>query len=74
MCMHASSINLMKKRTRQQQFPIFFTSSLFISVTKEFSFNILKTISLKIEKKTSIEAQSEVHALVHKTSESHLAD
>ena len=59
----------MKKRTRQQQFPIFFTSSLFISVTKKFSFNILKTISLKIEKKTSIEAQSEGHALVDKTSE-----
>ena len=36
--------------------------------------NILKTISLKVEKKTSIEAQSEVHALVHKKSESHLAD
>ena len=34
-----------KERTRQQQFPIFFTSSLFISVTKKFSFNILKTIS-----------------------------
>ena len=68
----------MKKRTRQQQFPIFFTSSLFISKTKKFSFNILKTISLKIEKKTSIdsciEAQSEGHALVDKTSESHLAD
>ena len=32
----------MKERTRQQQFPIFFPSSL-----------------LKIEKKTSIEAQSE---------------
>ena len=60
----------MKKRTRQQQFPIFFT----LHVTKKFSFNILKTISLKIEKKTSIEAQSEGHALVHKTSESHLAD
>ena len=74
---HASSINLMKKRTRQQQFPIFFTSSLFISVTKKFSFNILKTISLKtvkIGKKSSIEAQSESHALVDKTSESHLAD
>ena len=68
-CVHASSINLMKKRTRQQQFPIFFTSSLFISVTKKFSFNIRKTISLKIEKKTSIEAQSEGHALVDKTSE-----
>ena len=68
-CVHASSINLMKKRTRQQQFLIFFTSSLFISVTKKFSFNILKTISLKIEKKTSIEVQSEGHALVDKTSE-----
>ena len=33
-----------------------------------------KTISLKIEKKTSIEAQSEGYALVnlHKTSEGHL--
>ena len=65
---HASSINLMKKRARQQQFPIFFTSSLFISVTKKFSFNIQKTIRLKIEKKTSIEEQSEGHALVDKTS------
>ena len=64
----------MKKRTRQQQFPIFFTSSLFISVTKTFSLNILKTISLKIEKKTSIAAQSEDRVLVDKTSESHLAD
>ena len=73
-CVHASSMNLMKKRTRQQQFPIFFTSSLFISATKTFSFNILKTISLKIEKKTSVEGQSEGHALVDKTSESHLAD
>ena len=34
----------------------------------------LKTISLKIEKKTNIEAQSKGHALVDKTSESHLAD
>ena len=30
-----------------------------LQVTKKFSFNILKTVSLKIEKKTSIEAQSE---------------
>ena len=35
---------------------------------------MLKTISLKIKKKTSIEEQSEGHALVHKTSESRLAD
>ena len=71
-CVHPSSINL--NGTRQRQFPIFFTYSLFISVTKKFSFNILKTISLKIEKKTSIETQSEGHTLVHKTSKSYLAD
>ena len=42
---------------------------------EEVSIQHTKTISLKIEKKTSIEAQSEGHALVnlHKTSESHLA-
>ena len=73
-CVHASSINVKGKRTRQQQFPIFFTPYLFISVTKKFSFNILKTISLKFENKTTIEAQSEDRALVDKTSESHLAD
>ena len=73
-CVHPSSINLMKKRTRKQQFPNFFISSLFISVTKKFSFNILKTISLKNENKTSIEAQSEGHAPVDQTGESHLAD
>ena len=39
-----------------------------LHVTKNFSFNILKTISLKIEKRTSIEEQSEGHALAHKTS------
>ena len=51
-CVHASSINLMEKRTRQQQFPIFFTESfsLFISVTKKFSFNILKTVKFKNRK------------------------
>ena len=30
-----------------------------LHVAKKFSFNILKTVSLKIEKKTTIEAQSE---------------
>lgn len=34
-----------------------FLHLLTLHVTKKFSFNILKTISLKIEKKTSIEAQ-----------------
>jgi len=45
-----------------------------LHVTKKFSFNILKKISLKIKKKTRIEEQSEGHALVHKTSESCLAN
>ena len=31
-CRHLSSVSLMKKRTRQQQFPIFFTSSLYEEV------------------------------------------
>ena len=31
-CMHLSSVSLTKKRTRQQQFPIFFTSSLYEDV------------------------------------------
>ena len=46
-----------------------------LHVTKKFSFNILKAVSLKIEKKTSIETQSLGHAPVslHKTRESHLA-
>ena len=45
-----------------------------LHVTKKFSFDILKTVSLKIEKKTSIETQSLGHAPVnlHKTRESHL--
>ena len=41
-------------------------------MTKTFSVNLLKTRSLKNEKKTSIEAQNEGHALVQKTSESSL--
>ena len=45
-----------------------------LHVAKKFSLNMLKTINLKTEKKTSIEEQSEGHALVHKTSESRLAD
>ena len=49
------------------------TISSFLHVTKKFLFNILKTKSLKIEKKSSIEAQSEDHAQVHKTSESYAA-
>ena len=54
-CRHLSSVSLMKKRTTIFNFPHLFT----IQVTKKCLFNILKTVSLKIGKKTSIEAQSE---------------
>ena len=76
-CVHASSIHLMKKTEEENETATisnFFTSVLFISVTKKFSFSVAKTISLKIEKKTTIEVQSEVHALVNRTSESHFTD
>ena len=48
-CMHLSSVSLlMKKRTRQQQFPIFFTSSLyeevFIQHTKKNEFKNRKLV------------------------------
>ena len=69
-CVHASSISEENETATISSFLHLFT----LHVTKRFSLNILKTTSLKIEKKSSIEAQSEYHALVHKTSESHLAD
>ena len=48
---------------------------LHFTCNEEVFIQHIKSISLKIEKKTSIEAQSEGHALVnlHQTSESHLA-
>ena len=41
------------------QQPFQFSSPVHFTGNEEVSFNILKTISLKVEKKTSIEAQSE---------------
>ena len=54
-CMHLSLVSLTKKRTRQQQFPIFFTSSLYEEVFIQHT----KNNEFKIETKTSIEEQSE---------------
>ena len=56
-------------------FRIYIGVHLHFTCNEEVFIQHTKTISLKIEKKTSIEAQSEGHALVnlHKTSESHLA-
>ena len=71
--MHAFQLNIKLNEENETATISNFLHLLTSHVTKKFSFNILKTISLKIEKKTSIEAQSEGHALVHKTSESHLA-
>ena len=68
-CVHAFKLNIKLNEENETATISNFLHLLTLHVTKKFSFNVLKTISLKIEKKTSIEAQSEGHALVHKTSE-----
>ena len=73
-CVHAFTISKLNGEENEAEAISNFLHHFTLHVTKKFSFNILKTISLKVEKKTSIEAQSEGHALVHKTSESQLAD
>ena len=57
--MYLSSVSLMKTEENEAATISDFLHLFTLHVTKKFSFNILKTISLKIEKKTSIEAQSE---------------
>ena len=57
--MYLSSVSLMKTEENEAATISNFLHLFTLHVTKKFSFNILKTISLKIEKKTSIEAQSE---------------
>ena len=73
-CVHAFKLNKLNEEENETATISNFLHLFTLHVTKKFSFNILKTISLKIKKKSSIEAQSEGHALVHKTSESHSAD
>ena len=57
--MHAFKLSELNEEENEtatiSNFPHLFT----LQVTKKFSFNILKTVSLKIEKKTSVEAQNE---------------
>ena len=73
-CMYAFKLSKLNEKEHETATISNFLHLFALHVTKNFSFNILQTISLKIEKKTSIEEQSEGHALVHKTSESRLAD
>ena len=72
-CMYAFKLSKLNEKEHETATISNFLHLLTLHVPK-FWFNILKTISLKIEKKTSIEEQSEGHALAQKTSESHLAD
>ena len=65
--MHAFYLSKLNEEGNETATISNFLHLLTLHVTKKFSFNILKTISLKIEKKTSIEAQSEGHALVNYT-------
>ena len=60
--MHLSSINEENETAAISSFLHLFA----LHVAMKFSFARLKTVSLKIEKKISIEAQSEGYARVHK--------
>ena len=73
-CVHAFELNKLNEDENETATISNFLQLFTLHVTKKCSFNLLKTISLKIKKKTSIEAHNEGHALVHKTSESHLAE
>ena len=58
-CVHALKLSKLNEEDNEtaaiSNFPHLFT----LHVAKNFSFNSLKTVSLKMEKKTSIEAQSQ---------------
>ena len=69
-CVHAFKLNKLNEEENETATISNILHLFTLHVTKKFSFNILNIISLKIEKKTSIEVQSEGHA----PSESHLAD
>ena len=71
--LHAFKLNKLKEEENETATISSFLHLFALHVTKKFSFNMLKTISLKLKKKTSIEEQSE-GALVQKTSESCLAN
>ena len=62
-CVHTFKLNKLNDEENESTTVSSFIHLFTLHVTKKFSFNILKIISLKIEKKTSIEAQRESHAL-----------
>ena len=75
-CVHAFKLNKVNEEDNEIATISSFLHLFTLHGTRKFSVNILKTVykwkSLQMEKKpTSIEAQSEGHALIHKTSESH---
>ena len=61
-CMHLSSIGFRRRERDSNNYTSHYLHLFTLHVTKKCSFNILKTISFKIEQKTTIEAQSEVKA------------
>ena len=72
-CVHVFKLSKLTEEENETATISNFLHLFTLHVTK-FLFNMLKTKSLKIEKKTRNEEQSEGHALVHKTSKSRLAD
>ena len=58
-CVHAFKLSKLNEEENETATIYNFLHLFTLQVTKKLSFNILKTIILKIEKKTSIEAQSE---------------
>ena len=59
--MHAFKLSKLDEEENETATISNFLHLFTLHVAKKFLFNILKTISLKIEKKTSIEAQNEGH-------------
>ena len=65
-CMHAFKLKLNKLNEEEDETTTIsnFLHLFTLNLTKKFWFNILKTISWKIKKKTSTEPQSEGHAIL----------
>ena len=73
-CVHAFKLSKLNEEENETATISNFLHLFTLHVTTKFSFAVLKTIRFKIKNKTCMEAQSESHALVHKSIESHLAD
>ena len=58
-CVHAFKLSKLNEEENETATISNFLHLFTLHVAKKFSFNVLKTASLKMEKKTTIEAQSE---------------